>query len=219
MLIVSPLSFLLLCFLVGYFWHHKGRSFLAGFFTSIVGTPILGMIVGMALRSRPARVPFEYPPTAQYKRCTGCGEQNRKAAQRCRFCGVEFSDRLYEVFCRRLQTADRIRENLVLQYGRTAQRLDERLKAVEYELFGVSESLRQQARTYSPGQLRQVLDAFPPKKVFDQKMKSVARQWGQQIECPACGHLQSKEHLLCETCYADLKQVNPDTGEIEPIRK
>lgn len=39
------------------------------------------------------------------------------------------------------------------------------------------------------------------------------------LECPYCHARQSAENALCDQCYRDLKQVNADTGEIEPVHR
>lgn len=217
MFFASPLYYLLLCVLVGAFWRYKGRSFGAGVLISLVLTPFVGALIGLALRTRSVSL-WESKPLREYKRCPECKEPNLTGAQRCHFCGAVFGDNAYEKLCQRLRTADHIRKQLVAQFGQSNPGMDDHLKAVQYELLELDETFKARAKSYTPQQLRQVLAAFPSKDWFSRQMEGVARRLAQQVACPACGHLQSNEHLLCKNCYADLKQLNPDTGEIEPIK-
>lgn len=50
-------------------------------------------------------------------------------------------------------------------------------------------------------------------------VRSASRRVKPQIQCPHCGARQLAENALCDQCFGDLKQINPQTGEIESVHK
>lgn len=176
------------------------------------------MLVGLVLaprRENVERLRLEY---GRYKACPQCAEAVRQQAKICRFCKYKFGDPLYEELRERVELADQIREQFAHEYQDQLPNLDALLTREEYRILQLPEDFHVRAKYYSQRKLQQMLDAFPSQGTYRQTLECVLQDMLTLMECPFCQALQPRDNIVCTTCYKDLKQLNPETGEIEPLR-
>ncbi len=87
--VVGIVLTLAICFLVASFWHSKGRSFIAGFFTSLFLTPLIGILIGMLIPADIEVAEQNILQSGKVKKCPYCAELIRSEAIICRYCGKD----------------------------------------------------------------------------------------------------------------------------------
>ena len=213
---LSPLG-IILSLLVGYYWHSKGRSWLAGTALSLVITPFGGGIVGAILPAKQEQLEYRKSSMSRYKACPECHRLVKRTLSRCNACHYMFGSEMYEELRQRLLAIDDIRFTSLHQFGQQNPRLDAKLKAFQYQLLGLPNDVLDTARLYSAAQLEELFGEFPPRSEIEQATLAQAKMLVTSIECPSCHEIQSRDNLMCSECYTDLKRLNPDTGEVESI--
>lgn len=203
---------------MAYYWQSKGRSFGWGFAISMFFTPAVAMLIGLILNPHRDNVEQLRLESGRFKACPQCAELVRQQAKICRFCNYKFGDPLYEELRERVEFADQIRAQFAHEYQDQLPNLDTLLTQEAYRILQLPEDFHTQAKYYSKRKLQQIFTAFPSQTAYRQALERALQDMLTLTECPFCQTLQPRDNIVCTTCYKDLKQLNPETGEIEPLR-
>jgi len=86
-------GWIVLCFVVAYVARQRGRSGLGLFLLSLFLSPLIGLLVAMALPVRDRTKEREAKRTAlaleDLRTCPVCAEKIQRTAQKCRYCGAD----------------------------------------------------------------------------------------------------------------------------------
>lgn len=72
---------------VGFLSKSKGGSFIAGFFMSLIISPLLAGLIVLVRSPKTDVLEGRQMRGGSMKRCQSCAEMVRKEASKCRFCG------------------------------------------------------------------------------------------------------------------------------------
>lgn len=77
-------------FIGGAIAHRKGNKFLSAFVVSLLLSPLIGIIVALAMAKNDAALEERKVKSGTHKRCPACRELIRRDARVCRFCRQSF---------------------------------------------------------------------------------------------------------------------------------
>lgn len=90
-LVIYVGGYLFACLVAAYVWDIKGRGAGAGFLVSLILTPVLSLLIGLALPSNKDVAIRKYGSRYE-KLCPYCGEVIKKSAKICKHCHSELEE-------------------------------------------------------------------------------------------------------------------------------
>lgn len=80
---------IVLSLVIGYVWKERGHDPAAGFFVSLLLSPVIGLIVGIVMSPKKEVLERRSLAAGEGRKCPFCAEVVKREAVVCRFCGKD----------------------------------------------------------------------------------------------------------------------------------